>query len=177
MSIGTIGAIRLPVRRSELSIVAIILTGCTSVTRVGVAPDQLRTLAGIGPDEERGVIPRGETQMITARGTDPLRLEVRPEWHAHAREQPWGQLSTLRWGPKVSVVPTVAPGEGAPRVHTVPVDAVMGGEIEVSHPDALRTSELVLGVVLGVAVVGLAALLGTGYLIGQSFNNMLHKPP
>jgi len=158
-------------RHHVLAVIASMLAACTSVSRVVVTPDQLHGLVGLGPDEERAFVPLDQTQKLIARGDDEVRLQLRPGRPVSVAETPWVQLCQLQWEPPYGFGPTGPTGTLSDGVVRVPAADVTGAELQVTHPDALKTTALVLGILLATTV---AVLIG-----GAAFLNAVNsqQPP
>jgi len=147
-------------RREPAALVALALSACTAVTTVRVTPDQLQTLAGMGPDEERifTAVDVKETQI--ARGDDDIRLRVTPvgqerERNPSVQQEPWGKLYTLRWGASVSL--TLIDHRSSQLSLSLPATDVTGAELQMSRFSGWKTAGLVLCIIGSVVV---AALIG-----------------
>jgi hypothetical protein len=144
--------------RGWLALTASTLAACTSVTRVSITPDQLHDLAGLAPSDERKFVPRDSTERMIARGDDPVRLLLRPGRPGLGTEGPWVGLCQLRWEPPYGFGSDVPTGTISDGVLRVPATELAGAELQITQPDEVKTTILVLGLVLGVSA---AALLAT----------------
>jgi hypothetical protein len=136
--------------RKILPLIALVLSACTSVTQVSITPDQVQSLAGLPPTEEREFISPDHEEPLMARGDDEVQLRVRPGKRDAIAEMPWVQLCQLRWEP---LWPTGVISDGVLRV---PGSDLVGAEVRISRPNAGNTTALVVVIVLGAVVLGLA---------------------
>jgi hypothetical protein len=148
-------------RRQVLSLVLVIVSACTSVTRATVTPSQLETLAGLKPNEERSFLAGGNGERLYARGDDEVRLLLTADAPARKYQLPWVRLSELQWNPPTgTALPVGEAGTPEARLLRVPVTDVTGADLRIDRYDPGLTVALVLGIVLGLAgvVVGSAFL-------------------
>jgi hypothetical protein len=141
-------------RPRSLILLPTTLVACTSVTGVTVAPDQLRILSDMGPNEERDFVPReAKAEKMVAQGDDEIRLLVASPPAPPGTEEPWGKLYTLHLDGTANITPTSAPGRPDLPVRVVPLNDVTGAELELVRPDAGKTAALVVAIVLVSAFI------------------------
>jgi len=159
-------------RRNAVALIAVALSACTAVTTVTVKPDQLKALAGMGPNEERPFTAVDEDEGMVAKGEDDVRVSVTPidatagEHPPKVHEEPWGKLYTLRWGSSVTLTPTVKTDSNAAILASVPVTEVTGAELRMNRYSGTRTLILVLCIV--GPIVSVAAFFGILALLGAA---------
>jgi hypothetical protein len=143
----------------RLEITALFLaavSACTSVTQVSITPNQLHSLAGLPPDEERELIAPDRAKDLVARGDDEVRLQVRPGGHAPIADMPWVQLCQLRWEDSYGFDQNGPTGVISDGVLRVTGRDLVGAEVRITRPDGGRTAALVVGIVLGAVALSLA---------------------
>jgi hypothetical protein len=150
--------------RHVLSLIAVTLIGCTTTTRLAVAPDQLPGLAGMGPNERREVTPLGHSEPVTVRGDYEIRvnrsLGTIPSTASFAGDEGWTKLDTLRWNPQdVTIGRSGCLRE--PCTETAPVSDVVSADLKDTRVSPGLTTLAVLGLVAGAAalLVGVAAVI------------------
>jgi hypothetical protein len=150
-------------RTNFVSIIAVCLAGCTTTTRLTVAPAQLSELSGMAPHGERTIKPVGHRDRVTVDGDDLLQIQTKwgqlpfaAPWEPE--EAKWARLSTLR-----STDSEIALRSPASKLEdTVPMKDVSSAELEVTNVSAWRTTALVVGVAAVVAAVAFGAYVGIG---------------
>jgi hypothetical protein len=137
--------------------IAMALAACTGVTRVTVTPEQLHSLAGLKPNEERGFRAEGHGETLYARGTDEVRLMIETGTPPRTLDTSWMQLSELQWGAR----PMAPSRESAEETLHVPAEDVKGADVRLIRYDPALT--------VGLAVAGFAiAGLVTAFLVAEA---------
>jgi hypothetical protein len=141
-----------------VAFVALALSACTTVTTVRVTPEQLHTLAAMGPNDERRFEPVNDTEKV-AHGNDEIRLLFTPtegglERGPSVTQAPWAKLYTLRWqGDYVTLTPI-----DHSTTLTVPAGDLTGAQVKMDRYSGSRTAGLVIGIVGGALSVALVFL-------------------
>jgi hypothetical protein len=152
--------------RRTLSIIAALLTACTTATRVSVAPNELSTLTGLGANEERSVLPVGRAERVTVRGNDGIRLQTKSgslPMASPGTSNAWAQIDTLRAANgKVSLTWLVDADEGQFATQNAALAQVSSADLEVRRANPGLTALAVVGAIVGTAAV--IAAVGMIYL-------------